>query len=329
METRVIPIDSRHPSPEAIAEAAALIRSGELVAFPTETVYGLGADALSVSAIEKVYAAKGRPQKNPLIAHVASVEQAKTLTDTWPQVADTLAKKFWPGPLTLVLRKKDGVPDALTGGGDTVAIRLPAHPVARDLILKAGVPIAAPSANRSGSLSPSEAAHVLGDLNGRIPMILDGGPVTGGIESTVIDVSGTHPALLRPGLLSLEEIEKVIGPVERPILSGDSAHALKSPGLLTRHYAPRTPLVHGTLVDVEKLLHEGKRIGFIHYSNTKFDHKTYVERVLPAEPTAYAHDLYRALHELDSEKLDVIVAELPPEKDAWLGVRDRLERAAA
>ena len=224
-----------------IARASELIRAGELVAFPTETVYGLGANALDRSAIEKIYAAKGRPSSSPLIVHVSSVEMAKSLVREWPEQAEQLARIFWPGPLTLVLPKQPRVPDELTAGLDTVGIRMPAHPMAQALIAEAGVPIAAPSANRFTELSPTSAEHVRESLGDQVAMILDGGRTTVGIESTVLSLAGPHAVLLRPGMVTQQEIEAVIGPVQVLEHVPEGAHA--SPGLHRRHYSPRTPLI--------------------------------------------------------------------------------------
>ncbi|TMJ22853.1 MAG: threonylcarbamoyl-AMP synthase, partial [Alphaproteobacteria bacterium] len=227
----------------AIAEAARLIRAGELVAFPTETVYGLGGDATNERAVAKIFEAKGRPQFNPLISHVPGSAEAKRLVQ-WNDMADKLAARFWPGPLTLVLRRAAGSPIALlaTAGLDTVAIRAPAHPLAQELIGAAGVPIAAPSANRSGAISPTRAEHVAESLGAKVAMILDGGPCTIGIESTVLDLTSERPTLLRPGGATREAIEAVVGPiaVSEALPAGDAAR--KSPGQLQSHYAPARPV---------------------------------------------------------------------------------------
>lgn len=327
METHVLPIDGTTPDTAILARAAELLRSGELVAFPTETVYGLGADALNSQAVKKIYEAKGRPSRNPLIVHVVSVEQAKRLTSHWPKHAEMLVAHFWPGPLTLVLQKDEKVPDEVTGGGSTVAIRMPSHPIARALINAAGTPLAAPSANVSSKLSPTSAAHVKKDLDGVIAMILDGGPSSGGIESTVIDLTEDAPRLLRPGLLPLKTIEEVIGPVEQDIPQ-DEGNALKSPGLLTKHYAPNTKIfvTEEPKYLIKKLLQKKQKLACL----TLGEHMDGVACiVMPGNADAYAARLYGELHALDDGRFDVIVAQLPPNEDAWLGVRDRLLRAAA
>src|SRR5437763_8542920 len=224
----------------AIASAADVLRSGGLVAFPTETVYGLGANALDADAVGRIFAAKGRPAANPIIVHVADAAGVGAVVADWPDAAARLAERFWPGPLTLVLPKRDAVPDVVTAGGPTVAVRVPAHPVAHALLRAAGVPVAAPSANRSSELSPTTAGHVLHGLGGRIDLILDAGPCPGGIESTVLDVTNDPPRLLRPGLVTPAQIEAVIGPIQR--FGEPAGSVLRSPGLLAKHYAPRAPL---------------------------------------------------------------------------------------
>jgi L-threonylcarbamoyladenylate synthase len=331
MKTVVIPINSLRPEPEVIARAAAVLRAGGLVAFPTETVYGLGANALDAAAVRRIFTAKGRPANNPLIAHVVTAAEARELAE-WPEVARRLAERFWPGPLTLVLPRRGVVPDLVTTGGPTVAVRSPAHPVAQALIRGAGVPLAAPSANRSTQLSPTRAEHVLSGLDGRVEMILDGGPTAGGLESTVLDVTSTPPRLLRPGLISPAAIEEVIGPVMRPtpaVPRGDQP--LPSPGMLSRHYAPRARLTmvgpDGEQV-VRTLSGQGQRVGWL----TRRDVGTLPGVdviVMPDTPEGYAAQLYAALHDLDARGVDEIVVDEQPADEAWLAVRDRLRRASA
>ncbi len=328
MHTRVLTIDPLYPSSEAVDEAAALIRSGELVAFPTETVYGLGANALDEDAVRKIYEAKGRPSQNPLIVHVSGKEQAQSLVTEWTNQADKLAEAFWPGPLTIVLTKNEKIPSVTTGGGSTVALRCPDDETALMLIETAGVPIAAPSANTSGSISPVDGLHVQKDLDGKIAMILDSGQVPGGIESTVIDLSGAKPRLLRPGLLSITDIENVIGSVDRTTEIMTDSPAL-SPGLQRRHYAPHTPLRLWNEAEIQELVKQDQPFGLLHFENTNIDHNKMISILLPRDPQSYAHDLYKALHVLDTKKLPVIFFEMPPNEEAWLGIRDRLMRASA
>jgi L-threonylcarbamoyladenylate synthase len=278
-----------------------------LVAFPTETVYGLGANALDPAAIEKIYVAKGRPPSSPLIVHVSSLEMAKELVREWPERAEQLARIFWPGPLTLVLPKKPHVPDRLTAGLDTVGIRMPAHPVAQALIREAGVPIAAPSANLFGELSPTTAQHVRDGLGNSVSMVLDGGPSKVGIESTVVSLAGADAVLLRPGMVTQHEIEAVIGPVRVLKEATEGAHS--SPGLRARHYSPKTPLI---LVERGQTPPSGRGI--------------YIQ--MPAEPREYAAVLYERLHVADAQGWDWIAVEHPPRTEEWSAICDRLERAS-
>lgn len=313
--TTTRPVSPASPDPAVMREAAELIRGGKLVAFPTETVYGLGASALDAAAVGRIFAAKGRPATNPVIVHVADVGQAKAVAADWPAAADALATAFWPGPLTVVVKKANGVPDAVTGGGPTVAVRCPAHPVARALIAAAG-PVAAPSANRSGELSPTTAAHVLKGLDGRIDLVLDGGPCPGGLESTVVDATGPV-RVLRPGPITVAQLEAVVGRVD--LGSETASGPLPSPGMLARHYAPRTALECAESED---------EAGFL--ANLYETAGLRVARWRPAgSPADVAARLYAELHALDAGGFDRIIATLPPDADEWRGVRDRLTRAAA
>src|SRR4051794_10172045 len=232
-------------SAREIANAAALLQAGGLVAFPTETVYGLGANALDPEAVARIYAVKGRPLTSPLIVHVASIEMAKSLVTNWPEQAQRLAEKFWPGPLTLVLEKQPAIPHIVTAGLSTVGIRMPAHPVALALIRAADVPLAAPSATRFMHLSPTTAGHVRDGLDSGVDLILDGGPCQVGIESTVISLAGSHPVLLRPGGISRADIEAVVGPISTSIITSNEepGGAHPAPGMHPRHYSPRTQLL--------------------------------------------------------------------------------------
>jgi L-threonylcarbamoyladenylate synthase len=331
LRTDVLAVNPEHPEADVIARAAAVLRAAGLVAFPTETVYGLGANALDAAAVARIFAAKGRPANNPLIVHVAAVEEARRLVADWPEIADRLAARFWPGPLTLVLPRCISIPDMVTAGGPTVALRLPAHPVARALITAAGAPLAAPSANASSRLSPTRAEHVLHDLGGRVDLILDGGPTAGGLESTVLDITRTPPRLLRPGLVPPADLEAVIGPVTRRGKAAPEATALPSPGLLRRHYAPRARL-HCTADDgralAEELCRRGARVGWLTFAAAE-ERPGLTVVVMPRDPAAYAARLYDTLHSLDAAGVEAIVVAMPPDTDAWLAVRDRLRRAAA
>ncbi|MBZ5617116.1 MAG: threonylcarbamoyl-AMP synthase [Acidobacteriia bacterium] len=290
-----------------MAHAARLIRAGRLVAFPTETVYGLGANALDRAAVERIFAAKGRPRTSPLIVHVDSIEMARGLASIWPDAAEVLARRYWPGPLTLVVLKRAEIPDVVTAGLPTVALRMPAHPLALELIRTAGVPIAAPSANRFTELSPTCAAHV---PEGLADYVLDGGPARVGIESTVLSLVD-RPLLLRPGVIPLPEIEALIGAVEVATAPEAGPHA--SPGMHARHYRPATPLY---------LLRPGQGPPEGHGAWLRIGEE------MPADPLEYAAVLYETLHRLDVERLDWIAVEQPPETAEWAGVLDRLRRAA-
>jgi len=289
-----------------VERAAALIRAGRLVAFPTETVYGLGANALDAAAVQRIFTAKGRPRTSPLIVHVDSIAMARALASQWPHSADLLARSYWPGPLTLVLPKNPEVPDIVTAGLPTVALRMPRHPLALELIHAAGVPIAAPSANRFTELSPTVAGHVTESL---ADLVLDGGPAVVGIESTVLSLVGP-PELLRPGVIPLPEIEALIGPVRN---ASAPAGAHPAPGMHPRHYRPATPL-YLLPRDAPPPAGKGVRLG--------------IGAGMPGDPRAFASALYHMLHELDRKGLDWVAIEPPPDTPEWAGVLDRLRRAA-
>jgi L-threonylcarbamoyladenylate synthase len=276
MHTQVLPVDPHSPEPEVITRAAEVLRQGGLVAFPTETVYGLGANALDADAVRRIFKAKGRPATNPLIVHIADLETIHQLVITWPEAAQRLAERFWPGPLTLVLPRRDVVPDIVTGGG----------------------------------------------------------PTPGGLESTVLDLSGSAPRLLRPGLVSPSEIEELIGPIiQRGPVAADESRPLPSPGMSRRHYAPRTRLELAAdegRARVLELLAAGLRVGWLSFANVEEvpEAGQLVHVEMPADPESYAASLYATLHRLDAAGLDRIVVALPPDEEAWLAVRDRLRRAA-
>ncbi|MFO0808183.1 MAG: L-threonylcarbamoyladenylate synthase [Gemmataceae bacterium] len=305
----------------AIAEAAAVLRRGGLVAFPTETVYGLGANALDADAVARIFARKGRPATNPVIVHVADAARVASVAADWPDVAARLADAFWPGPLTLVLRKRPEVPDVVTAGGPTVAVRVPNHPVALALLRAADVPLAAPSANRSTQLSPTRAEHVPAGL---ADLVLDGGPCAGGIESTVLDVTTPTPRLLRPGLVTVAMLEAVVGSVEVVAPTGDGV--ARSPGQMERHYAPRAVLELADRHRAMALARAGQLVGWVTYTSN--DVAGAVVRHLSSDPTGYAAGLYAALHELDAAGVEAILVEPPPQGEEWRAVRDRLRRAA-
>jgi L-threonylcarbamoyladenylate synthase len=295
------------PTEENLARAAELIKQGKLVAFPTETVYGLGANALDAEAVARIYEAKERPRASPLIVHVSDEAMARSIVADWPQMAQKLAARFWPGPLTLVLRKAPVISDLVTAGLDSVGVRMPAQSIAIELIRRAGVPIAAPSANRFTQISPTTAEHVQAGLSDRVDLILDGGPTQVGIESTVASLRRIPPVVLRPGMITQEDLEAVTG------IAWDREMGVpqiqESPGLHPRHYAPRTPFY---------VLAQGA---------PKPAGRGYIIP-MPAERSQYAARLYAELHKADAEGWDWIGVEAPPESPEWVGILDRLMRAS-
>lgn len=317
----------RSPGRPGFRRALEVLEAGGLVAFPTETVYGLGADGLAASAVARIYAAKGRPPTNPLILHVSGLAMARALVRRFPPEALALAEAFWPGPLTLVLPKDACVPDAVTAGGGTVALRMPAHPVPLALIRTFGRPLAAPSANRSEHVSPTTAAHVADDLAGAVDLILDGGPCERGLESTVLDLSGPEPRILRPGPLPPALLARVLG--RTPLVGADSVpRVAPSPGLSPRHYAPRIPVVLAADAEAELARATGPQ-GWLRLGDPPAALPEGVAcRALSGQPDVAARGLYAALRELEALPLVRIVADLPPDTGPWLALRDRLTRAA-
>jgi L-threonylcarbamoyladenylate synthase len=304
------------------ARAVELLRGGEIVAFPTETVYGLGANALDERAVARIFLAKGRPSHNPLIVHVPDAVAARRLVRDWPAAAEQLSARFWPGPLTLVLPKQPEIPDLVTAGLPTVAVRVPRHPVALALLRATGLPLAAPSANRSEAVSPTTAEHVRSGLGDRVPLVLDGGATEVGIESTVVDLSGVEPRLLRPGMVTVPEIEAVLG---QPLATAEAVAgevARSSPGQLDRHYAPRALV---TLFDRDAPP-APRDAGAIVFTPGRSGVRQEIR--LPAEPAGYARGLYAALHTLDAAGVSQILIEAPPADAAWDAIRDRLRRAS-
>jgi L-threonylcarbamoyladenylate synthase len=321
-------VDDKHT---AIEEAAEILRRGGLVAFPTETVYGLGADATNPEAVARIFAAKGRPASNPLIVHTHDVPGARRVVRSWPHDADRLASAFWPGPLSLVLPRSSLIPEIVTAGRDTVGVRVPDHPVALALLRAFDRPIAAPSANRSTGISPTRAEHVRNDLEGRIDLILDAGPTPVGIESTVLDLTTDPPRLLRPGAITVGQIEAVLGrSIEAPRLEAAATEPASSPGQLAVHYAPRTGFM---LVEPEQVARppwpHGGRVGLLVVGrDVPHDAGQPALRIDLPTPERASRDLYATLHRLDASGLDVIYAVPPPDVDAWRAVRDRLWRAS-
>jgi len=353
----VVKVDPHHPDPAVIADAGARLRRGELVAFPTETVYGLGADALSGDAVARIYAAKGRPAWNPVIAHVPHLAAARALSREWPETAECLAQAFWPGPLTLVVPKAAHVPDVATAGLDAVAVRVPDHPVALALLDAAGVPVAAPSANRFTQVSPTTAEHVVRSLGDRVPLVLDGGPCAVGIESTVVDCTGPDVVILRPGMLGRESLEAALAPLGvtvrhavRTIAHDRGADGLsaadtpRSPGMADRHYAPQGDVWLFAATQLREIAdavgawlaeRRGPETPPVHallmgapLPLAPREHAAVTVVPMPDAPGDYARALYAALHEADAHRAALVVIETPPDVPAWDGVRDRLTRAA-
>ena len=306
-----------------VQRAAAILRRGGLVAFPTETVYGLGADASNAAAMARLYAVKGRPGDHPVIVHFADARAAFGWASEVPDTARRLAAKFWPGPLTLVLKRAPHVGDFVTGGQDTVGVRVPVHPLALEVIAAFGGGVAAPSANRFGRVSPTTAQHVHADLGADVDLVVDGGPCGVGIESTIVDVSRGTPVLLRPGGISRAELEAALGsPVALP-----DAEAPRVSGSLAAHYAPRTParLVSSEALEAE-IARLGPTAGVLAFSGP--DDRVDFWLRMPRDPAAYAQKLYAALRELDSTGCALLLIESPPPVPEWQAVLDRLRRAA-
>jgi L-threonylcarbamoyladenylate synthase len=305
-----------------VRKAAEILRAGGLVAFPTETVYGLGADASSARAVARLYAVKRRPADHPVIVHFACAQDAFAWAREVPRDARLLAQKFWPGPLTLILKRSDKAKDFITGGQGSVGLRVPSHPVAHRLLKEFGQGVAAPSANRFGRLSPTTATHVLSDFGNDIDLVLEGGPSEVGIESTIVDLSGGAPVLLRPGHISKQQLEEVLGAPVSDTTSSSPRHS----GGLERHYAPRTPARLVPSYDLDKEIGRLKeRVAVLAFSRP--DERVDYWLRMPRDPNAYAQKLYGALRELDAADCEEILVEAPPEAPEWAAVRDRLQRA--
>lgn len=341
MQTRIRKVDENCIDPKIMEEAGKLLKSGELVAFPTETVYGLGANALDTQAAAKIYSAKGRPSDNPLIVHIAEMESLALITKEIPKAAVKLAEKFWPGPLTMVLKKSDAVPYGTTGGLDTVAVRMPSHPIALEMIRQGGGYVAAPSANTSGRPSPTLASHVADDMNGIIPLILDGGPVGIGIESTIVDLTEEIPTILRPGFITKEMLEEVVGTVQMDQgLSENSKTPPKAPGMKYRHYAPQAELIivegnsDAVIAKINALAEENRKqgiiTGIIGTEETVNNYRTGIVKSIGTrsdELTISSH-LYRILREFDESDAEVIYSESFEEGAMGNAIMNRLLKAA-
>lgn len=312
--------------PQAIDLAVAALRRGEAIGLPTETVYGLAADAGNAAAVRKIFALKGRPADHPLIVHIAGAEALSDWAREVPDSARQLAAAFWPGPLTMILKKRAEVPAVVTGGQDTVGLRCPAHPVALAVLNAFTGGLAAPSANRFGHISPTTAQHVRDEFGATVPVVLDGGDCAIGIESTIVDLSGARPRLLRPGMVSREQIEAVIGAID----SGVAADSPRASGMLEKHYSPRTAAM---LLDRRAALAAAREQGALGKQVLLLAIDTLPEHAdgvaLPSDPAAYAHALYAALRDLDARHAHLLLIERPPEGSEWLALHDRLRRAAA
>lgn len=344
METKLIKIEDTGAIRDGeLLEGAQILRDGGLVAFPTETVYGLGANALDEAASAKIYAAKGRPSDNPLIAHISCLEELGPLVSEIPEAGRKLAETYWPGPLTLVFPKSDKVPYGTTGGLDTVAVRMPSDPVANRLIALAGIPIAAPSANTSGRPSPTTADHVYQDMNGKIEMIIDGGAVGIGVESTIVDVSGEVPMLLRPGAVTMEMLQETVGRVEiDPAIQGPPSADLrpKAPGMKYRHYAPKAELTlvegeeNAVVSEINRLVKEhieaGEKVGIICTEETRDRYAQGILRCVGEREheETIAHNLFAVLREFDDLQVDCIYSESFSSDNLGQAIMNRLMKAA-
>lgn len=341
IETKVVKVDRENPEKEAIKEAAEIIKNGGTVAFPTETVYGLGANCFDEEAIDKIFLAKGRPQDNPLILHVSNVEQVYTLVESVSERAKMLMERFWPGPLTLIFNKSEKVSKKVTGGLSTVAIRMPNHKVALSLIEESGVPIAAPSANLSGRPSPTEASHVIEDLFGKIDMIIDGGRVNIGVESTVLDISVEIPTILRPGRVTIEDLLQVFPKVEYDpsIIKDDAKIIPKSPGQKYKHYAPKAKMIGfiGEIEDVvstissytSEYINEGKKVGIMATEETKDRYTEGTVLVVGSreKKETIARDLFKVLREFDELGVDIILGEGVDTLGIGRAIMNRMKKA--
>ena len=338
METEVIKIDRDHPDMQTFKKAGQILKEGGLVAFPTETVYGLGANALDEEASRKIYAAKGRPSDNPLIVHIARMEDLGKIVKKVPEEALKLAQRYWPGPMTLIMEKSECVPYGTTGGLDTVAVRMPSDPAARELILQGGGYVAAPSANTSGRPSPTTAQHVYEDMKGKIPLILDGGPVQIGLESTIVDLTDRVPTILRPGYITLEMVRDVLGEVQmdKGLISSDSSVHPKAPGMKYRHYAPKADLkiIEGPMENVVAYINEKaaekERPGIICTEETK-DRYLYGDVKCIGSRTdenAIASHLFAILREFDEDGVDAIYSESFESPGLGQAIMNRLLKAA-
>jgi L-threonylcarbamoyladenylate synthase len=334
MAAEIISIETRAKFALAVRRATELLRAGQVVALPTETVYGLAANAWDENAVRRIFEVKGRPPENPIIVHVAGLPLARRCVADWPAAADKLASAFWPGPLTLVLPRSPEIPSLITAGGPTVGVRWPSHFFMQAVIAACGFPLAAPSANRSNQLSPTTAEHVRKSLGAKIALIIDGGPSQVGIESSVLDLVSKPPRLLRPGMISVDSVRAVVGEVVAEVPQG-SEKIERSPGRGSRHYAPQAKLVVRRWQDEEDLVAQVSAFGLprekvyiVAYHRIPLREKFGRIGVIPADAEAYARALYAELHLCDEKGAQLIVVEEPPPGEAWRAIADRLQRAA-
>ncbi|HSH36840.1 L-threonylcarbamoyladenylate synthase [Schnuerera sp.] len=342
IQTKIIKVNERKPEKELVMEGVDLIRKGKLVAFPTETVYGLGANGLNQEAVKKIFMAKGRPQDNPLILHTSSIEDIRPLVKSISKEAEMIMKRFWPGPLTILFKKSSLVPEIITAGLDTVAIRMPNHPIALELIKESGVPIAAPSANTSGKPSPTSARHVIEDLHGKIHMIIDGGNTGVGLESTVLDLTQKTPMILRPGGITLEDLQKIIPNVEEDlsIVKDDKDIIPKSPGQKYRHYAPKADMIvfSGKLEDIvmeiktktKEYISKGKTVGIMATEETKtrYEEGLIISVGNRENMETIGHNLFNTIRQFDEEDVDIILAEGVKKSQIGTAIMNRLKKAS-
>lgn len=341
MKTQIIKIDEKNIDEDLISDAANVIKEGGIVAFPTETVYGLGANGLDEEAVKNIYKAKGRPSDNPLILHISSIEEIDPLVEEIPKLAYGCMKRFWPGPLTIIFKKSKIIPSIITAGLDTVAIRMPDHPIASRLIAKSTVPIAAPSANLSGKPSPTKGEHVIEDMMGKIEMIIDGGETGVGLESTVLDLSTEIPTILRPGGITLEELREVIPKAVQDASITDKDKTPKSPGQKYRHYAPDAEMILYT-GDIEeivrqikeqsiKLINEGKNVGIMATEETKNRYREGKILVMGSRQKreTIAHNLFDVLRSFDELNVDIILAEGVDSDNIGMAIMNRMVKAAS
>ena len=316
----------------AVTRAVELLRAGEVVALPTETVYGLAANALDADAVAKIYSIKGRPTHNPIIVHVSDLLMAQRCVERWPESAEQLAKSFWPGPLTMVLPRSKDIPDNVTAGGETVGVRWPSHTFIQAVIRECGFPLAAPSANLSNALSPTSAVHVAKQLDGKVRLIVDGGASQVGIESTVIDLASPQPRVLRPGMIHQESLLAVMGNIQHSTFNIQHS-ILRSPGLLRKHYSPKAKLLvldWRSDADLKsRTTHHASRTHIIAHTRIPSTDGFGSVRVLPRDAAAFARSIYAELHRCDEAGAEVIVVEALPNQPEWRGIADRLMRAAA